>query len=167
MTSSAAESVASRSNSNENSESIWKVVSVVCAGGRGDAEKLEEQIRNLGLEEDFILLGTVENPYPYYAQCDLYVHTACFEGKSIAIEEAQILGCAVLVTDYDGVREQVEDGVDGIICKPEASLLAQEILELVGSKNKLLEYGLAASRRKQTDNDKEARKLMDLLGDVC
>lgn len=136
--------------------------------GEGEMrKKLEEQIRNLGLEEDFILLGTVENPYPYYAQCDLYVHTACFEGKSIAIEEAQILGCAVLVTDYDGVREQVEDGVDGIICKPEASLLAQEILELVGSKNKLLEYGLAASRRKQTDNDKEARKLMDLLGDVC
>ena len=66
-------------------------------------KKLEEQIRELGLENDFILMGTVENPFPYYAQCDLYVHAAYLEGKCIAIEEAQILGCAMLVSDHTGI----------------------------------------------------------------
>ncbi|MCH5187052.1 MAG: glycosyltransferase [Oscillospiraceae bacterium] len=83
---------------------------------------LEQKISELGLEEDFILCGAVDNPYPYLLQTDLYVHASRFEGKSIAIQEAQILGCAVLVSDCSGNREQVSDGVDGRICPftPEA-----------------------------------------------
>lgn len=54
--------------------------------GEGDQRKaLEKKIAALGLREDFLLLGAVENPYPYYAQADLYVHATRFEGKSIAI----------------------------------------------------------------------------------
>lgn len=74
--------------------------------GEGELrEKLQNQIDRLGLKEDFLLLGAVENPYPYYAQCDLYVHATRFEGKSIAIQEAQILGCPLLVSDCSGNRE--------------------------------------------------------------
>ena len=58
----------------------------------------------------------VENPFPYYAQADLYVHATRFEGKSIAIQEAQTLGCAVVASDCSGNRQQVEDGVDGVLC---------------------------------------------------
>lgn len=67
----------------------WYVV------GEGPERKaLEKQIAELRLQKDFILLGIKENPFPYYAQCDLYVHATRFEGKSIAIQEAKALGCA-------------------------------------------------------------------------
>lgn len=57
-------------------------------------KKLEDQTGQLGLKEDFILLGVVDNPYPYYAQCSLYVYAGYFEGRSAAVEESQILRCA-------------------------------------------------------------------------
>lgn len=134
--------------------------------GEGELrKKLQEQIKQFGLENDFILLGTVENPFPYYAQCDLYVHTARFEGKSIAVEEAQILGCAILVTEYDGVQEQVTNNVDGMICTPEPEMMAERILDFVNDPQKKRSYGLEAARKKQRDNLKEVNQLTALLRD--
>lgn len=133
--------------------------------GEGELrKKLEKQIHNLGLEKDFILLGTVDNPFPYYAQCDLYVHTAYFEGKgSIALEEAQVLGCAVVASEHSGVWEQVKDGVDGMVCKLNPKMLAEGILDLVDHPNKMASFALAASKREQIDYQKEIRKLVDLI----
>lgn len=86
--------------------------------GEGDQrEKLEKKIERLGLQEDFLLLGAKENPYPYYRQADIYVHATRFEGKSIAIQEAQTLGCAILASDCSGNREQIIDGEDGCLCE--------------------------------------------------
>lgn len=78
-----------------------------------------------------MLLGAVENPYPYYAQADLYVHATRFEGKSIAIQEAQVLGCPVIASDCNGNREQIESGVDGILCKLSPEDIAKCIEELI------------------------------------
>lgn len=50
--------------------------------GEGELrDRLQIKINHLGLKDDFILLGAKTNPYPYYAQCDLYVHATLFEGK--------------------------------------------------------------------------------------
>ena len=66
--------------------------------GEGEERKaLERKRAKLGLTEDFVLLGAVENPYPYYARTDVYVHATRFEGKSLALQEALALGCAALI----------------------------------------------------------------------
>lgn len=109
--------------------------------------RLEQKIRSLGLMEDFILLGAVENPYPYYKQCDLYVHATRFEGKSIAVQEAQILGCAILVSDCSGNREQVVDGVDGERCELDAAKLAKRIRILLQEDELRSRYGKNAAQK--------------------
>lgn len=89
--------------------------------GEGELrEKLQSQINRLGLQNDFVLLGAKTNPYPYYRQCDLYVHATRFEGKSIAIQEAQTLGCTILVSDSSGNREQVIQGEDRNDVQPDS-----------------------------------------------
>lgn len=131
--------------------------------GEGDQRRfLEERIRTLGLEEDFLLLGAVDNPYPYMRQADLYVHASRFEGKSIAIQEAQILGKAILVSDCSGNREQVEQGVDGVMCPLEAEELCRAIRGLLGNARERERLGRAAARRPQTDKT-ELGKLLSLL----
>ncbi|MBR1770716.1 MAG: glycosyltransferase [Lachnospiraceae bacterium] len=86
--------------------------------GEGDQrKKLEEQIKALGLTQDFILAGAVQNPYPYFRQADLYVHASRLEGKSIAIQEAQVMGKPIITSNCSGNREQVEPGVDGLLCE--------------------------------------------------
>jgi len=123
---------------------------------------LEERIRRLGLEEDFLLLGAVANPYPYLRQADLYVHVSRYEGKSIAIQEAQVLGKAILVSDCSGNREQVEPGVDGMICALTPEAVCREIRALLADEEKRARLGRAAAARPQTDGA-ELRKLFSLI----
>ncbi|MCD8014043.1 MAG: glycosyltransferase [Lachnospiraceae bacterium] len=135
----------------------WYVV------GEGDRRKpLEHQIAALGLEKDFLLLGQTENPYPYYAQTDLYVHATRFEGKSIAIEEAQTLGCAILASDCSGNREQITEGSDGRLCDLTAEKIAEGIEWMLDHPRERLRYGEAASRKQNFDLE-EIGQLLSLL----
>lgn len=132
--------------------------------GEGELRKrLERKIHSLGLDEDFILLGAVDNPFPYYAQCDLYVHPTYSEARCIAVREAQVLGCAIIVTDYKGSRELVEDGVDGRICELAPEALAEEIEALLDHPERAASYKKAAANRNQTDNQKEIEKLLEFI----
>lgn len=116
--------------------------------GEGELrDRLQIKINHLGLKDDFILLGAKTNPYPYYAQCDLYVHATLFEGKSIAVQEAQILGCTLLVSDCSGNREQVIDGVDGKMCQLTPEGISAGIEELLSDEEKCREYGKKASEK--------------------
>lgn len=73
--------------------------------GEGEErEALENKIAEAGLEQDFLLPSVTDNPYPYYKQTDLYVHCSRFEGRSIAIQEAQTLGCCVIVSKSEAKR---------------------------------------------------------------
>ena len=128
--------------------------------GEGELrEKLQQQIDALGLTEDFCLLGAKGNPYPYYRQCDLYVHATRFEGKSIAIQEAQTLGCAILVSDCSGNREQVEAGIDGEMCPLTAEAVSEKIIQLLKDEKKRKEYGERAAQKQITENvDADALK---------
>lgn len=131
--------------------------------GEGDQrEALEKQRKSLGLERDFVLLGAVRNPYPYYKECDIYVHATRFEGKSIAVQEAQVLGCAIVASDCNGNREQIEDGTDGILCGFSAEGISSKIISLIEDEGKREQLGKAAAG-KSTDNAQEFQMLLDLL----
>ncbi len=105
--------------------------------GEGDRrEKLQALIEKLGLERDFILCGAVDNPYPYMKEADIYVHCSRFEGKSIAVQEAQVLGKPIIVSDCSGNREQVIPDEDGVICEFDPRSIAKSIYELIHDENK-------------------------------
>ncbi len=131
--------------------------------GEGDQRGfLENRIRQNGLEEDFILVGAVENPYPWFRQTDLYVHCTRYEGKSIAIREAQILGCAILVSDCNGNREQVNSGVDGLMCGLTSEQIAEGILELISDPAKTMAYRRAATK-KYSEQHNAVPELLNLI----
>lgn len=131
--------------------------------GEGDQRrKLEKKIRALKLKEDFILLGAVSNPYPYFAQTDIYVHTARYEGKSIAVQEAQMLGCAIVASDCNGNREEIRDGRDGILCRPDPQAIADGIAGLIESKERRMELGKTAGK-KHLPKEKRAEEILKLL----
>ena len=127
-------------------------------GEGSEREMLEKKIAQFGLQKDFLLLGAVENPYPYYVQTDIYVHATRFEGKSIAIQEAQILGCPVIASDCNGNREQIENGIDGILCSLTPEAIADSIKELIADPKKREKYAKRAQNRNTQNNDE-----LDLL----
>lgn len=122
---------------------------------------LEEKRKRLGLEEDFLLPGAVKNPYPYFAQADIYVHATRFEGKSIAIQEAQILGKAILVSDCSGNREQVIQGVDGLLCELTPESICGGIQALIHDPKLRGRLGRKAAER-TFENREGLKKLLEL-----
>lgn len=133
--------------------------------GEGDQRKsLKKKIALLGLSEDFRLLGETDNPYPYYRQADLYVHATRYEGKSIAIQEAQILGCAVIASDCNGNREQITDGVDGILCELSPKAVAESIAMLCRDEEKRKRYGTMAQAKTVTGKQ-ELQLIRELIED--
>ncbi len=117
--------------------------------GEGELRRsLEKKIAGFGLQDDFLLLGAVLNPYPFYVQADIYVHATRFEGKSVAVQEAQTLGCAIVVSDCNGNRELLTDGEDGIICTLTPEAVAGGIASLLEDEEKRKRLGHMAEKRR-------------------
>lgn len=104
----------------------WYVI-----GEGSERANLEKLVKKYGLEDSFILMGMQANPYPYMLQSDIYVHATRFEGKSIAIEEAQILGKAILASNCTGNTEQIVSGYDGVLFDLTAKNLVNELKLLI------------------------------------
>lgn len=103
----------------------WYVV-----GYGGDEESIKGMIKELKLENDFILLGKQVNPYPYIQKADLYVQPSRYEGKAVTVVEAQVLSKPVMITNYNTARSQVRDGLDGYIVELSIEGIADGIEKL-------------------------------------
>lgn len=88
----------------------WYIV-----GYGGDEALILENRRKAGMEEQCILLGKKQNPYPYIRACDWYVQPSRFEGKSVVVREAQMLCKPVVITAYPTAAAQIHNGLDGVI----------------------------------------------------
>lgn len=131
-------------------------------GEGSERAALERQISDFGLKERFILMGSMENPYPYIKNADIYVHATRFEGKSIAVEEAQILGKVIVASDCTGNAEQIISEYDGILLPLSAKRLASEIMRVLDDRQlqkKLSENVL----KKNFYHDEDMQKLLTLL----
>jgi len=80
-----------------------------------DEAMLRQLVADHKLEDSFILLGKRTNPHPYMKACDIYVQPSRYEGKAVAVREAQMLGKAVLISDFPTASSQLEHNVDGYI----------------------------------------------------
>lgn len=83
--------------------------------GYGNQAPIDESIVAAGMQKYVKVLGKRSNPYPYIKACDVYVQPSRYEGKSIVVREAQILGKPVIITNYPTAASQVTDGRDGFI----------------------------------------------------
>jgi len=101
-------------------------------GYGGDEPLIRSKIAEAGMEDRVIILGKKSNPYPFIKACDIYVQPSRYEGNSVTVREAQILCKPVVVTDYSTARNQVNDGVDGVIVPLDNEECAHAISELCG-----------------------------------
>lgn len=131
--------------------------------GEGELRgRLEQQIREAGLEKEFLLLGLKENPFPYYKNCDLYVHATGYEGKSIAIQEAQTLGKPILATDCSGNREQIDHGIDGRMCQLTPEAVCEQIFWMINHPEECQKYG-GKAKKKCLYHEKELNQFLAMI----
>lgn len=105
--------------------------------GDGDQKnKILKQISDNELQDSILLLGIKENHYPYVKQCDVFMQTSRFEGKSISIDEAKILCKPILVTNFSTVNDQITNNVTGLISEMNPKSIAHKLIELITNPEK-------------------------------
>ena len=131
-------------------------------GYGGDEALIRQKIADAGVGEHVILLGKKENPYPYIKACDIYVQPSRYEGKSVTVREAQMLGKPVAVTAYPTAKSQIRDGVDGIIVPLDNECCAKRLAEFIKDKE-LQEKLIDNCNNNDFGNEFEVEKIYDLL----
>ena len=131
--------------------------------GTGELKaEIESLISSLGVENEFILLGERSNPYPYIGQCDIYVQPSRYEGKSIAIDEAKCLCRPIVTTDFTTVSDQIQDGINGLVCEMNERDIAGKIEKLLNDEELRNELIRNLSEEK-TGNEEELEKFYSIL----
>lgn len=133
-------------------------------GYGADENLIKSKIAQYNMEDNVIILGKKENPYPYIKACDIYVQPSRYEGKCVAVRESQILNKPVIITNYASSKSQLQDGFDGVIVPMDNQACANGIVKVIDDKdlqNQLIE------NTKKTDytNSKEIEKLYKLIGE--
>lgn len=116
-------------------------------GYGGQEQLIQDKICEFAMEDDVIILGKKDNPYPYIKACDIYVQPSRWEGKSVAVREAQILNKPVVITNYATAASQITDEFDGKIVSMEKDKCADEIRDFIMNKE---------LQRKITENQKQS-----------
>lgn len=93
-------------------------------------DEISQYVKQNNLSGCFILEGQKPNPYSYMKKADIIVQPSRREGKSLVLDEAKILGKAIVVTNYPSVTDQITDRKTGIIVEttPEAIADGLELL---------------------------------------
>jgi len=130
---------------------IHNDVTFLIVGGEkfpGMLEKLEDEARELGIENKVIFTGFREDARQLISALDIFVLSSIYEGLPIALLEAMALGIPSVVTEVGGVPEAIEDSVEGFLVKPrDSSALADRILYLIANPKVREDQSIAASEK--------------------
>ena len=119
-------------------------------GGTGYRQELEKLIEQLGLKSCVSLLGAVSEDVVNASleKAHIFVLASLHEPLGVAIMEAMAMEMPVLVTGSGGVKELIDDGIDGLLVEPEApDKLADAIARVL--QNPELALSLSQASRKK------------------
>jgi glycosyltransferase involved in cell wall biosynthesis len=119
-------------------------------------QDLEQLARKLGVESRIRFEGAVgrEHIHTYYRHADAFCLPSFAEGVPVVLMEAMAMELPVVATDIMGVRELVDDGVNGILVRPSRpDLLADAIQRLARDADLRRRLGVAGRETVQREFD--------------
>jgi UDP-glucose:(heptosyl)LPS alpha-1,3-glucosyltransferase len=133
---------------------------VIVGGKRVDAWR--NWARRLGLGERIIFAGRVDDPLPYYAAADCYVHPTYYDPCSLVALEAASCGLPLITSRYNGAGEMFRDHQDVLMVNDPA-----DAAELAAAMRVLLEDSsrrrLGEAARKTIERHSFQRNVDEIL----
>lgn len=118
---------------------------VIVGDGPERAELERRAAASVQLADKVRFTGTQDDVRPWLAAMDTFVLSSLFEGISVALLEAMLMGAVPVVTAVGGNTEVVEHGVNGLVFRPQAPTELAGKLECLTSVQ--LRASLAASAK--------------------
>lgn len=139
----------------------------------GNGEKVElikQKIKEYKLEDDVILLGQIENPYPFFKNAKLFVHTGKYEGLPTVLLESLALGTPVVAYDCptgpkDILGKNSEYGE--LIPLNDKDTFVEKVYELMNKNEKYENYRkLSLVRANDFSMESNKAKLKELIENI-
>lgn len=137
-------------------------------GNGPDRDELTELVGSEGVADSVVFLGYQSNPYSVLSKASLCCMSSRYEGRSLVLSEAALLGVPIVATDCPtGPREVLEDGRYGDLVESESiDALAAAIDRHLRSPQRLLEKAQAAARdSRRLSIDHCAERFLALIRD--
>ena len=139
----------------------------------GNGEKVElikQKIKEYKLEDDVILLGQIENPYPFFKNAKLFVHTGKYEGLPTVLLESLAFGIPVVAYDCptgpkDILGQNSEYGE--LIPLNDKDTFVEKVYELMNKNEKYENYRkLSLVRANDFSMESNKAKLKELIENI-
>ena len=135
--------------------------------GTGDAEKeLREKAHALGLEQDVLFLGFVQDVKSFMAALDIFVLPSLWEGFGYVLAEAMVMERPVVAFDITSNPEVVDHGETGYLVDfPDVEAMSRAVLELARDRDLREKMGREGKARvlRRYDIGKVCREIEDYV----
>ncbi|MFL2983046.1 MAG: glycosyltransferase family 4 protein [Candidatus Neomarinimicrobiota bacterium] len=134
----------------------------IIVGGGLEYERLVYTVNQLRLNDEIKFIGSIKhkNIKEYYEKADIYLQYSIQEGFCNSVLESQAMGLITIVSDAEGLSENIIDNKTGwIVKKRSPELLAEKIEYVLSLPNKKInEIQKNAILRTQTQFDLKIQK---------
>ncbi len=146
---------------NEGYRFDWHII-----GDGPDEPALRRMVTDFGLENCVHLYGSMENPLPYVKQFDCFLLPSRYEGKPMAVTEAQMLYVPPIVTNYASAAKQVVSGEEGYIMDNSEEGILEGLRSILSNPDVLKKWKCNLVE-KNWNNDEAVGKIKCLIGGRC
>jgi glycosyltransferase involved in cell wall biosynthesis len=138
---------------------VWERVRAAVPGARlalvGDGPDREQLEARAPDGVDFV--GSVDDVRPWLAAANAIAQPSRWEGMSLALLEALASGRSVVVTDVQGMREVVVDGVGAVVPPEDPDALLAALVERLRDPERADEEGRAGRRHVEANHDRRVQ----------
>lgn len=143
-----------------NLDGDYRDLTSIVIGEGEDREKLQNQIRSLGLQNSVFLAGFIPEAARYLKAFDIFVLPSLKEGLPYTIMEAMFAGLPVIATNVGGIPDLVEHKKTGLLTAPkDVNALARMLQALIQSKK--MREGLGNKAIKTIETKFKLRDMID------
>jgi len=128
---------------------------IIIIGDGEEKENLENLAKMFGVQDSFVLLGSLLNPYPYVKNADFFVMPSESEGWPLIIADTLILRKPILSTAVGGIPEMIRHLENGYLINYDTDEMYDAMKEFLTNNDVIekIKKGLENSE-KQFDNQK-------------
>ncbi len=127
-------------------------VKIVIIGDGPDRAYYEELIKELGIQNDFILIGELKNSHQYMKGFDLFTLTSRYEGVSISLIEALYAEIPILVSRVGGNPDVVGNSDSQLFVLDNYDDYIVKLLEIKRNKQEIINFNSSIRQKFSLEN---------------
>ena len=136
---------------------------IIIIGDGEEKENLSNLAQSLGVEDSFVLMGSLLNPYPYVKNADFFIMPSESEGWPLIIADTLILQKPIISTAVGGIPEMITHQENGFLINYDSKEIYNAMKEFMTNPN-LIET--LQENLKKSESQFDNQKIFDAIENI-